>query len=121
MACKGLLEPEKMPPSEKAAYFHGLRVHLQIIEWKVLNGNLKAEEWGWKMEGDILKPIQTDKEVAPENLLKIIRCKCKAESKNQCGSNLCACRKNGLKCMSTCGECQGEQCFNKSVRDKKCM
>ena len=45
--CKGLLEPEKMPPKERSAYYHGLRVHLQVIEWKVLDGkiNLIPVEW----------------------------------------------------------------------------
>ena len=28
------LDPQKLPPTERAAYFHSLRVHLQIIVWK---------------------------------------------------------------------------------------
>jgi len=30
------LDPQKLPPTERAAYFHGLRAHLQIILWKTL-------------------------------------------------------------------------------------
>ena len=36
MCCKGKVEPEKMPPTERAAFLHGLRVHLQIVNWKML-------------------------------------------------------------------------------------
>ena len=36
-----------------AAYFHGLRVHMQIITWKLLDDgdiDLKPEEWGWMLQ-----------------------------------------------------------------------
>ena len=52
----------------------------------------------------------TDREVAPENILKVIRCNCK-ESRNQCETNRCSCRKNGLPCFTTCGKCHGEDNF----------
>ena len=112
--CKRLLEPEKMPPTERSAYYHGLRVHLQVIERKVLDGkiNLKPQEWGWKIENGMFHPITTDKAVAPDNLLKVITSKCKTKSKNQCGTNSCICRKHGIHRMSTCGECIGQECFN---------
>lgn len=34
---------------------------------------LSEEEWGWKRENDILLPIMTDMEIAPESLLKVVR------------------------------------------------
>ena len=116
MCCKGILEPEKMPPTERAAYYHALRVHLQIITWKLLDDEfqLQPEEWGWKRDGNNLTPITTDMDVAPESLLKVIRCKCKSSSRNQCGSNLCTCRRHGVKCLQTCGECRND-CLNKKV------
>ena len=119
MICVGMLEPEKLPPSERAAHYHGLRVHLQVIEWKVLDAsaNFNVEEWGWRIENDCFNPVTTDKPVAPDNVLKVIRCKCKSTSKNQCGSNVCTCRKNGLKCMNACGGCHGENCKNKLVSE----
>ena len=84
MICKGLIESEKMPPTKRSAYFHGLRVHLQVIKWTVLDEelNLPPEKWAWKIENDSFNPITTDKAVAPDDLLKIIRCKCKSKSKN---------------------------------------
>jgi len=62
--------------------------------------------------GDVLSPIMTDLDAAPENLLQFIRCKCKLTSKNPCGTNICSCRKNGLKCVTACGDCRGEDCKN---------
>ena len=119
MCCKGVLEPERLPPTERAAYFHGLRVHLQTLTWKTLDTKnpLLAEDWGWKMVENKLRPIKVDIEVAPERLLKVVRCKCKSTSKNQCRSNVCSCRKHGLQCTSACGEYFGGNCFNKKVRN----
>ena len=34
---------------------------------------LSEEKWGWKRENDILLPIMTDMEIAPESLLKVVR------------------------------------------------
>ena len=88
------LDPQKLPPTERAAYFHSLRVHLQIIVWKRLsNGHddLNPQQWGWKLDGGALIPIMTDLDAAPERLLKFVRCKCKLTSKNPCGSNACSC------------------------------
>ena len=118
MVCHGLIDPGKLPPTEDAAVYHGLRVHLQIINWKLLDDtvNLDPVDWGWKLQGGRLTPICTDKQIAPDDLLKVIRCNCKSSSNNQCGSNVCSCRRHGLKCMPVCGGCHGEDCRNKSVR-----
>ena len=34
---------------------------------------LSEEEWGWKRENNVLLPIMTDMEIAPESLLKVVR------------------------------------------------
>ena len=107
------VDPAKLPPTERAAYFHAHRVHLQVAQWMTLNLKcLEPTEWGWVGTNGILFPIKTDQIVAPENLLKIIRCKCKLESRNTCGSNLCSCVRNGLKRVLACGNCRGEECNN---------
>eukprot|EP00794_Sanderia_malayensis_P018451 gene18451-20300_t len=54
----------------------------------------------------------TDKEAAPENLLVIIRCKCKLSPKSVCGMSLCSCSKSGLKCVAACEGCRGDDCNN---------
>lgn len=118
MVTKGVLQPEKMPPTDRAAYFHGLRAHLQIVTWKLLNATevvLDPKEWGWSYKNETaMCPIMTDREVAPASVLKIIHCNCK-QSLNQCGTNKCTCRRNGLNCVSTCGECHGSDCENNEV------
>ena len=106
------IDPQKLPPTARAAHFHSLRVHLQVIHWKELNDLLDPLQWGWKLEGFKLQPIMTDMEPAPDNLLKFVRCKCKLSTANPCGSNICSCRKHGLKCCGACGDCRGESCRN---------
>ena len=54
----------------------------------------------------------SDINAAPENLLKFVRCKCKLSSKNPCGTSMCSCRKHGLKCVTACEDCRGENCNN---------
>jgi len=99
--------------TENAAYYHCLRVHLQVIEWKTLmNTRLPPTYWGWKIVEGCFEPIMTDLEPAPPNILKFIRCKCNVASKNTCGSNICTSRKNGLKCVAACGSCNGVNCEN---------
>ena len=64
-----------MPPTKNAAHYHGLRVHLQIIEWKMLDesANLNPEEWGWKIENGCFSPNTTDNPIPPDDVLKVIR------------------------------------------------
>ena len=56
--------------------------------------------------------IATDKDPAPQTLLNVIRCSCKVESRNCCGTGLCSCKKNGLSCVAACANCHGEECNN---------
>ena len=67
---------------------------------------------GWTLQDNEYSPIQTDKDIAPENLLKFMRCKFKLTSKNLCGTTTCSCCKNGLKCIAACGGCCGGGCNN---------
>ena len=106
--CKLLLgrhfQAERLPPSPGAAYFHALRTHLQVVEWESL-GQLRMEptHWGWKLENGSLIPRQTDCPVAPDDLLKFVRCRCEKE----CKSTLCSCRRNALQCVAACSHCHG--------------
>lgn len=107
------LDPQKLPPTERAAHFHSLRVHLQVLLWKKLtNADMDPKLWGWKLDGTVFTPVMTDLGAAPESLLKFVRCKCKLSSRNPCGSHICSCRKNGLICVTACGDCRGEGCRN---------
>ncbi len=51
-SCRKTLEPERLPPTERAAFFRNLRVHHQIIAWKELSSEvLDPLQWGWKLDG----------------------------------------------------------------------
>ena len=54
----------------------------------------------------------TDLDAASERLLKFVWRKYKLTFKNPRGRNACSCRKNSLKCVTACGDCQGENCKN---------
>ena len=44
---KYVLDPQKLPPIERAAYYHSLRVHCQVIFWIKLNVDaLDHRLWG---------------------------------------------------------------------------
>jgi hypothetical protein len=114
-----LLKPERLPPTENAAKFHCLRAHLQVVMWKQLTTQtaLHVEDWGWQLEDSALIPVATDIAAAPDDLLKVVRCKCRSESRNPCSSTLCSCRKHGLQCVAACKNCCGVSCDNASTVD----
>ena len=67
MMSKGVLQPEKMPPTNRAAFLHGLRAHHQIVIWKMLNDKdaiFDPKDWGWFVSEDVISPIKTDNNVA---------------------------------------------------------
>jgi hypothetical protein len=69
-------------------------------------------DWGWKMIHNTLTPVMTDESPGPNELLNVIRCKCKTTSRNPCGTNLCSCKQNNLQCVSACDNCHGNLCNN---------
>jgi hypothetical protein len=113
MVSKSKATPEKLPPTERAAYFHCLRVHLQVCQWKLLNTCvLDPMEWGWQLVNSKYEPVPTDKEPGPPELLKVIRCSCKPSARSHCDTSKCTCRRNGLTCITACGNCRGTDCSN---------
>ena len=96
------------------------KLHVIMVffnQWKILDETLSLNPRNvvWKKDDGYLVPIPTDKDVAPANILKAIKCRYKSTSKYQCGTSLCSCKRNGLKCMSEHGGCHGEDCNNKKV------
>jgi len=111
-----LFRPEKLPPTENAAKFHILRVHLQVLQWKSLSTKIAdPSQWGWRLHEKKYIPIAMDIDVAPADILKVVCCKCKLDSKRPCGTQACACRKYGLSCVSACKNCNGVACENPDV------
>lgn len=94
-----------LPPTSDAARYHSLRVYHQIQEW--IGNVIPPTTWGWKKQGEALHPIQTDKPIAPEFILKLIFCNCKTDCRK-----LCSCRRANLNCSNLCGQCQGNSCSN---------
>lgn len=74
-----------------------------------------TQNWGWNSIDKILEPIRCDPPAAPESLLKVITCKCKITFRNACGTIICTCLKNCLKCVPALGECRGLSCNNPKV------
>ena len=93
-----------LPPTSAAAKQHSFRTYLTVQEW--MGRFLQPTDWGWKLE-DILTPIDSDRPLAPEILLNMISCECKAVG---CGV-LCGCRKTGVHCSALCANCSS-QTFN---------
>jgi len=69
---------------------------------------MNQTEWRWKKESDELIPIMTNKNAAPDELLKVFHCNCSG----RCKSARCSCRRYGLSCTSACGPCQVKNCDN---------
>lgn len=93
------------------------KVHFQVMCWSLLGDefNFSVCEWRWKNTNNLLVPITTDMPIAPESLTKVIRCRCKTPTKNSCGTKTCTCRKYGMACVSSCGECHVIECNNTEV------
>lgn len=101
--------PESLPPTDSAAHLHAMRVHYQSVFWATLGStDLKPTDWGWSLNRGKLVPTQFEGEVAPENMLKLVRCGCTGS----CASVSCSCRKHGLQCVSACRNCHGTECTN---------
>ena len=77
------INPANLPPTDRASYYRGATVHLQVAQWKQINMQCTLPtDWGRKFKGGILVPMKTNLEPAPENLLSYICCNCKLSTKN---------------------------------------
>lgn len=99
-------ELASLPPTSDSAAYHFKRVYFQIQSW-IGNSTMSPTEWGWKQQNNTLKPVTTDKAIAPDFILKLVFCNCKTDCRN-----LCSCRKATMNCSSLCGQCQGNSCSN---------
>ena len=106
VSSKMQIKPEVLPPTSSAGKYHSMRVFCQVMKWK--GREIDPTKWGWKITNNMMMPKYTDLPCVPEKLLKIISCNCKTG----CSSMRCSCKKNGLICSSTCGECHGYSCEN---------
>ena len=63
---------------------------------------LNPTDWGWSIHDNMYVLKKMDLPPAPESIFRIVRCNCKTG----CGAMKCSCRKNGLECTSSCGQCR---------------
>ena len=47
MVSSKAFDPRKLPPTEKAAHFHSLRVPLQVMLWKLTHEDLQLDPEQW--------------------------------------------------------------------------
>jgi hypothetical protein len=101
----------KLSPTSEAAYQHLLRVYLQVQWW--LDNPLQPTEWGWRHEYSAitssLRPVPNTSVFVPDDLLRLVSCKCKTPCRPYCG-----CRKSGMNCSPMCEHCNGLSCLNAS-------
>ena len=107
------VDPQSLPPTFAATKYHSLRVYYQVLVWKDFNHALKPEDWGWYAHDGRLMPSQTDKPVAPSEILDVICCSCTKD----CSTKMCTYRKYGLHYMPMCGEFHGVSCTNSQLPD----
>ena len=68
-ADRAKIDPAILPPSPRAAHFHGLRVYHQLQVWKTLSDkDLEPTKWGWKIAGNKFSPAMTDLPAGPTDL-----------------------------------------------------
>ena len=66
-----VIQPENLPPTERATHYQTLQVHLQVAHWKNLSLTcLDPKEWGWKEKNRVMGPLKTGIEPAPAWLLQ---------------------------------------------------
>jgi len=84
---------------------HSVRTFHQVQLW--LGNDLPPQMYGWKIENNCLVPVHSELAAAPDDILKMIFCRCTKD----CVSAKCGCKKASLKCSQACQNCQGN-CLN---------
>ena len=111
-----------LPPINEAFNENVARAHLQLAVWRnALQPDPPAIDptaFGWSLEEGsktlIPTTLPSDTPLAPDDLLKLLRCSC--SSKTPCKTDRCGCSSASLACSVFCA-CQGGQgCFNERTR-----
>ena len=85
----------RLPPTSSSTKYHSLRVYHQVQEW--LGINLDPLSYGWEIHEHKLSPKTSDIGIAPESVLKKLKCGCKTS----CNKN-CSRRKININCTDFC-------------------
>ena len=104
----GTFKPEALPPTTDAAELHAPRAWLQTADWlNLVTMSHQPTDFACIVNGSF-EPVARSKAMAPEALSNLISCNCHGD----CSTLRCPCCKNGLKCISACGNCHGVNCKN---------
>ncbi len=106
-----------LPPTSANLLQHVLRAHLQTMLWKVADQEGPPDEstnithFGWEFRDDIPVLVIAQGDLAPPELIDVIQCQCRAQSK-KCSTEACGCHKQHLSCTSFCNCSGDESCCN---------
>ena len=90
------------------------RAHLQVTVWR---NSMEPRDFGWtQVAGKEMypTPISDGVALAPDALLKVVKCCCGGEI--QCRTKRCGCRQSNLICWVLCACQGGHGCFNEKTR-----
>jgi hypothetical protein len=104
------LQVQTLPPTTAAADQHCKRTFYQVIELTKRDEDLQLDplDWGWTRSNGKLVPVKIRLPAAPDQLINVIRCKCKSN----CDNRRCSCRTHGLQCTTACTDCRGRSGSN---------
>ena len=111
-----------LPPINEAFNENVARAHLQVADWRnALQPDPPAIDptgFGWSLEKGsktiIPTTLPSDTPLAPDDLLKLVRCSYSSET--PCKTQRCGCSSASLVCAVSWA-CQGGQgCFNEITR-----
>ena len=97
------IDPKQLPPTSDAAQL----TRFPTDTW-VQGVQCIGMEWGWEHVDNKLYPITTDRALAPDYIMKVVRCMCTTG----CKTLACSCMKVGFEFSSSCSTCKGLSCEN---------
>ena len=104
-----------LPPTEANMLLHMKRVHLQVTLWKAADRQgppiLDITKFGWDMKSGLPSPSLDTGPAAPDCLIDIISCGCKAAGK-ACSTGGCSCKGHNMSCTVYCSCTAGDLCCN---------
>jgi len=104
-----------LPPTEVNLLLHVRRAHLQMMLWKAADQQappcVDITQFGWELNDGIPSPVVDIGPPAPQGLIDVISCGCKAEGK-ACSTEGCSCHRHTMSCTAYCVCAGGEGCFN---------
>ena len=94
-----------LPPTEANLLLRMKRVHLQVTLWKAADRQgppiLDITHFGWDMKSGLPPPSLDTGPAAPDGLIYIISCGCKAAGK-ACSTGRCSSKGHNMSCRAYC-------------------